>query len=72
MGFDFIVIVPLLPSHLWLLLCLWMWGIFFGELQCLPVDDCSAVICDSGVLARGCESTSFYSAILVPNQNLPF
>ena len=29
---------------LWLLLCLWMWGIFFGEFQCLPVDDCSALI----------------------------
>ena len=25
---------------LWLLLCLWTWGIFFGEFQCLPVDDC--------------------------------
>ena len=48
---------------LWLLLCLWMWGIFFGEFQCLPVDDCSAVSCDSGALARGSESTS-YSAIL--------
>ena len=24
---------------LWLLLCLWMWGIFFGEFQCPPVDD---------------------------------
>ena len=47
-----------------LLLCLWMWGIFFGEFQCLPVNDCSAVSCDSGVLARGSESTSFYSAIL--------
>ena len=51
---------------LWLLLCLWMWGIFFGELQRLPVDDCPAASCDSGVLARGSESTSFYSAILVP------
>ena len=49
---------------LWLLLCLWMWGIFFGEFQCLPVDDCSAVSCDSGALARRSESTSFYSAIL--------
>ena len=48
---------------LWLLLCLWMWGIFFGEFQCLPVDDCSAVSCDSGALARGSESVSFYSAI---------
>ena len=51
---------------LWFLLCLWMWGIFFGEFQCLPVDDCPAGSCDSGVLARGSESTSFYSAILVP------
>ena len=51
---------------LWLFLCLWMWGIFFGEFQCLPVDDCPAASCDSGVLARGSESTSFYSTILVP------
>ena len=51
---------------LWLLLCLWMWGIFFGEFQCLPVNDCPAASCDSGVLTRGSESTSFYSAILVP------
>ena len=36
---------------MWLLLCLWMWGIFFGEFQCLPVDDCAAASCDSGVLA---------------------
>ena len=49
---------------LWLLLCLWMWGIFFGEFQCLPVDDCSAVSCDSGALARGSGHTSFHSAIL--------
>ena len=49
---------------LWLLLCLWVWGIFLGEFQCLTVDDCSAVCCDSGVLARESESTSFYSAIL--------
>ena len=49
---------------LWLLLCIWMWGIFFGEFQCLPVDDCPAASCDSGVLTRGSESMSFYSAIL--------
>ena len=42
-----------------------MWGIFFGEFQCLPVDDCPAAGCDSGVLTRGSESMSFYSAILV-------
>ena len=41
-------------------------GIFFGEFQCLPVDDCPAASCDFDVLARGSESMSFYSAILVP------
>ena len=40
---------------LWLLIFLWMWGIFFGEFQCLPSDDYSAVSCDSSVLARGNE-----------------
>ena len=30
-----------------------MWGIFFGEFQGLPVDDCPAASCDSGVLTRG-------------------
>ena len=52
----------------WLLLCLWMWGIFFGEFQCLPVNDCSAISCDSIGLERESESTSFYSIIL--NQSL--
>ena len=51
---------------LWLLPCLWMWGIFFGEFQHPPVDDCPAASCDSGVLTKGSESTSFSSAILVP------
>ena len=55
---------------LWLLLCLWMWGIFFGEFQCLPVNDCSAVSCDSSGLARGSERMSFYSTIL--NQSYLF
>ena len=49
---------------LWLLLCLWMCGIFSGKFQCLPVNDCSAVSRDSGALARGSESMSFYSTIL--------
>ena len=35
-----------------LFLCLWMWGIFFGKFQYLPVNDFSAVSCDSGALAR--------------------
>ena len=54
-----------LTISLWLFFSLWMWGILFGEFQCLPVDDCPAASCDSGVLARGSESTSFYSAVLV-------
>ena len=53
-----------LTISLWHPLYLWMWGIFFGEFQCLLVDDCSAVSCDSGALARGSETTSFCSAIL--------
>ena len=55
---------------LWLLLCLWMWGISFGEFQCLPVDDCSAVSCDSSALASGSEHTSLYSAILNPSPHV--
>ena len=53
-----------LTISLWLLLCIWMWGIFFGEFQCLAVNDGSAVSCDSSALARGSDHTSFYSAIL--------
>ena len=41
---------------LWLLLCLWMWCIFFGLFQCLPVNDCPAASCDSGVLASSMNS----------------
>ena len=50
---------------LWLLLCLWMWGIFFGEFQCPPVDDCPAASCDSvfsqeGAKARPSTSQSWF------------
>ena len=54
MKFDFIVIVPLLLSHVASPLSLDV-VYLFGEFQCLPVDDCSAVSCDSGALARGRE-----------------
>ena len=40
-------------------------GYLFCEFQCLPVDDCPAASCDSGVLTGGSESMSFYSTILV-------
>ena len=33
-----------------LLLCLWMWGIFFGGTQHPPVNGCSAASCNFGVL----------------------
>ena len=47
-----------------LLLCLWMWGIFFcGGFQCLPINGCSTASSDFGALARD-EHTSFYSTIL--------
>ena len=64
MGFDFIVIVPLLLSHCVFSFVFGCGGIFFGEFQRLPVDDCSAVSCDSGALASRSERMSFYSAIL--------
>ena len=56
-----------LTVSLWLLLCLGMWGIFFHEFQCLPFNDCSAVICDSGALAKAmiaCLSTLPFWTIL--------
>ena len=63
----------ILPTiSLRLLLCLWMWGICFGEFQCLPVNNYSAVSCDSGALSRGSECQSFYVTILnqSPNRSL--
>ena len=35
--------------------CPWMWGVFLGEFQCLPVNDYPAGSCDSDALARGSE-----------------
>ena len=64
MGFDFIMIVPLLTVLLQLLICLWMWGIFFVGIQCPPVSGGSTASCKFDALAAGDECTSFYSAIL--------
>ena len=67
MGFVFIAIMPLLPSH-----C----GFFFvfgcrvsflvGPVLfvVVVVDGCSAVSCDFGISVRRGQLTSFYSAIL--------
>ena len=60
LGFDFVVIVPLLPSRFFFLFGP---GVsFFGGFQC-PVDGCSTASCDFGALAGGNEHTSIYSAI---------
>ena len=66
MGFDFIMIVPLLLSC-----CSFFFvfghGVFFDGFQHSPVNGCSTASCDFGALAGGDERTTFYSAIL--NQN---
>ena len=47
-------------------LCPWMWVFFFffGGIQHSPVDGCSAVSCNFGVLSGEDECTFFYSMIL--------
>ena len=64
MQFDLIVIV----THtllLWLLLCLWVRGIFFGRFQdFFFVGGCSGVSCDIGVFVRRNELTSFFAILL--------
>ena len=66
MGFDFIVIVPLLLS------CCSFFYIFgrgvslFGGFQCPPVDGWSTASCDFGALTGGDECMFFYSTIFPP------
>ena len=64
MGFDFIVIVPLLPSRCNFFF-VFGWGVsFFGGLQCPPVDDGSTASFHFGALAGGDGCTSFYCTVL--------
>ena len=42
---------------------------FFGGIQCSPVDGCSAVSCNFGVLSGEDEHTSFYSAIMLGQEH---
>ena len=54
---------PLLPSPC----SFFVFGLgclFFGGLQCPPVDGCSTICCNFGILTGGDEPMSFYSAIL--------
>jgi len=64
MGFDFIVIAPLLPSCCSFFFVFGHEVSFVGGFQCPPVDGYSTASCNFGVLAGVDEYTSFYSAIL--------
>ena len=59
MGFDFIVIVPLLPSCCGFVFVFGSGISFFGGLKHPPVDVCSIASCNFGVLAGEDEHMSF-------------
>ena len=63
MGFDSKQNLSLPTILLGLLLCPWTWVSFIGGIQNSPVDSCSAVNCNFGVLAGEDEYTSLYFAI---------
>jgi len=63
MGFDSKHDFTPLAILLGLLLCPWMWGIFFVGIQHSPVNGCSVASCNFGFLAGENERMSFYSAI---------
>ena len=62
MGFDFIVIVPLLPSHCAFFFVFGCGTSFFSGFQHPPVNGCSTASCNLGALPGGDECTSFSSA----------
>ena len=47
-----------------LLLCPWMWGMFFGGFQHFAIDRCSATSCKFSILTGKDKHMPFYSAIL--------
>ena len=63
MGFDLIVIVPLLLSFCGFFFLFGPGVSFFGGFQCPSVDGCSTASCDFGALAGGDEHTSIYFVI---------
>ena len=63
-GSDFIMTVPLLPSHCGFFIAFGHAVSFIGVFQNLPVDGCSIASCNFDALAGRDERTSFYSAIL--------
>ena len=64
MGFDFIVIVPLLPSHCTFFFVFGCGVSYFSRFQHPPVNGCSTASCNLGALTGGDEHTPFYCAVL--------
>ena len=65
MGLILYVIFPLLPPCRGFSLALGCGVSFLGGIQHSPVDGCSAVSCNFGILTGADECTLFYSAILL-------
>ena len=63
-GFDFILIVPLLPYSCNFFFVFGHAASILGRFQDPPVGGCSTVGCDFGALVGGNEHMSFYSTIL--------
>ena len=64
MGFDCIMIVPLLPSLCGFFFVFGCRESFFDGFQCSPADGCSTASCNFGALAGGDECVSLYSTTL--------
>ena len=64
-GFDSIMIEPLLLSHCCCFFVFWCGVAFCGGFQHPPADGCAKASCNLGALSGGDEYTPFYSAILV-------
>ena len=64
MGFDFTVIVPLLPSRCSFFFVFGLGVSFFGMFQHLLINGYSTTSCDFGAPKGGDEHMSFYSTIL--------
>ena len=63
MGFDFIMIVALLPSHFGFFFIFGCGLSFFGRFQHPPFDGCPTTSCDFGALTGGDEHVYFLSAV---------
>ena len=72
MGFDFIVIVPRLPSPHGFAFAFGCGGIFLGGFQAPPGDSCPTASCNCGALTRGNEHMSFLATVSTQSQNMLF